>query len=278
MTEAERRADLRRILVVLDGDDSARAALDAAARLAAARNAELVGLFVEDTELLEAAALPFTWSIHSHAGGQAPLDAAMMQRALRIYALRASAAVAAAAERLHVTWSFRVIRGTIAEQVLAAAQGCDLLALGSAGSLMRRARAEVARGLMAMSAPCSLLLMYAGARADQPVTVLYDGPERALELGRQLAEAYGRRLLVVAVGESEAAAAERQAQAAAWLERRGVRAEPRALAVREGPEVCEVLRHEYPGVLVLDRRGGLAGRIPLEVLVRRMACSVFVLR
>ncbi len=58
MTDPEARAPIRRILVALDASGASLAALDAAARLAATLEAELLGLFVEDEDLLRLAGLP----------------------------------------------------------------------------------------------------------------------------------------------------------------------------------------------------------------------------
>ena len=51
---------LARILVALDASASGRAALAGAAALAAELQAELLGLFVEDANLLRLASLPFS--------------------------------------------------------------------------------------------------------------------------------------------------------------------------------------------------------------------------
>ena len=278
MSEPEDFPALRRILVALDGDESARAALDAAAGLAAALEAELVGLFVEDTDLLHAADLPVTWSISRQAGGRTAIDAAGMGRALRVSAGQAGAAVATVAERLRIKSSFRVLRGGMVEQVLTEARTCDLLALGASGEVMRRARVEIATGLMAMRAPEAVLLAHGRGRPTGPVVVLYDGSGRALALGRRLAGIEGRRLVVAAVGASDAEAAARQEGAAAWLERRDERATVRRIVIDAPPAACEALRREYPGMLVVDRRGPLSGQIPLEALLKETACSVFLLK
>ncbi len=52
-----------RILVAIDTSPHGRAALEAAADLAAASSAELCGLFVEDLNLLRLAGLPFAHEI-----------------------------------------------------------------------------------------------------------------------------------------------------------------------------------------------------------------------
>lgn len=269
---------LRRILVALDGDESARAALEAAAGLAAALEAELVGLYVEDAELLQAADLPVTWSIPRQAGPRGAIDAAAMGRALKVSAGEAGAAVAAAAGRFRVKWSFEVRRGGVVEEVLNEARGFDLLALGMSGEAMRRARGEVTGGVMAMEAPGALLLARGAACSSGPLVVLYDGTERVLALGRRMAAAQHRRLIIVAAGASEAQAAERAAQVLDWMGEAGVRASLRKLVLGPPAAMCEALGREYPGVLLIDRRGPLAAEIPVEGLVGEAACSVLVLK
>lgn len=269
---------LRRILVALDGDESARAALEAAAGLAAALEAELVGLYVEDTELLEAADLPVTWSIPRYAGPRGAIDALVMRRALKVSAGEAGHAVAAAATRLRLKWSFEVRRGAVVEQLLSEARGFDLLALGTSGEAMRRAAAEVTGGIMAMPAPGALLLARGQGCSSGPLVVLYDGSERVLTLARRMAEGQHRRLIIVAAGADEAETAARAAQVTAWMEEAGVRGLVRRLALGSREAMCEALRREYPGVLLIDRRGPVAAEIPLDALVREAGCSVLVLK
>lgn len=269
---------LRRILVALDGDESARAALDAAAGLAAALEAELVGLFVEDTDLLEAAALPVTWSIPRHAGPRGAIDAAGMGRALKVSAGAAGQAVAAAGRRFRVKWSFEVRRGVMVEQVLSEARGCDMLALGLSSEAMRRAGGEVTGGLMAMPAPGAVLLARGAGCSSGPLVVLYDDSNRGLALGRRMAASQRRRLIVVAAGADAAQATARADRAFGWMQETGVRGSIRKLVLGSPEAMCAALRREYPGVLLLDRRGDVAAKLPLERLAREAACSVLVLK
>lgn len=278
MSESEDLPTLRRILVALDGDESAHAALESAASLAAALEAELVGLFIEDTDLLRAAELPVTWSISRQAGGRTAIDAAAMGRALRVSAGQAGAAVAAVAERLRIKSSFRVLRGGMAEQVLTEARTCDMLALGASGEVMRRARVEIAAGLMAMQTPGAVLLVHGRGRPTGPVLVLFDGSARALTLGLRLAGIERRRLVVAAVGANEPEAVERQEGAAAWLKRHDQRATIRRIVIDEPQAACGALRREYPGMLVVDRRGPVSGQIPVDALLKETGCSIFLLK
>jgi len=280
-TQGHATADLptmRRILVALDGDESASAALEAAAGLAAALEAELVGLFVEDSELLDAADLPVTWSIPRFPGPRGAIDASAMGRALKISAGEAGRAVAAAGQRFHVKWSFEVRQGAVAEQVLNQARGFDLLALGLSGEAMRRAGVQVTGGFLAAVSTGALLLARGPACSSGPLVALYDQSERVLALGQRMAAMQHRRLIVAAAGANAEDAAARHAQATDWLRRAGLRGSVRKLVMDRPAAMCEALRREYPGVLLIDRKGAIAAQLPLEALVREAACSVLVLK
>jgi hypothetical protein len=278
MTEAPAGPDLRRILVALE-DEEAGAVIETAARLAAAMHAELVGLFVEDTELLEAANLPITSSVPRHGAGRARLDADVMRRALRVSAHQASRRLAVVAERSRVKWSFRVIRGAATEQVLAEAESHDLLALTGPGRALGGGRRQAAAQALAERAPCSVLLMRGAVRAgQQPVVAVYDGSERALAFGRDLARAYARPLIVLAVAEDAEAATRRGEQAAAWLAAHEVKAGALALALGTADELCQAVGGRNPAMLVLDRQGALAAKLDFESLLRGLGCPLFALR
>ena len=131
MTTSETAAGPRRVIIALDPEAQCSSALDAAARIAAQRGAELVGLFVEDSALIEAAALPMARNIRQSDSAEELVDVPRMQRGLRVWAARAEAMLKSAAGRWRVQSSFRVARGEVAERLLAEATGCELLALGT---------------------------------------------------------------------------------------------------------------------------------------------------
>jgi hypothetical protein len=269
-------ADLRRILVALDAGEQGLVDLEEAARLAAGLKAELVGLFIEDTELLEVAGLPVARVISRHAGADTALDAALMRRALRVWAARSRESLAAAASHWKVQWSFRVARGTLAEQVLSEAGEFDLLALGRAGGPLREARRRSATHSVTEQARCSVLLLQKGPLAARPVVAIYEGAERPLAVGQALSRVYASRFIVLAVGRDQEAAAALDREASAWLDRQGVKGEVHRLAGVEASQVAEALREQSAGIVVLDRHGGLAPQI--EPVLSETDCSVLVLK
>jgi nucleotide-binding universal stress UspA family protein len=263
----------RRILVALDTHEHSGTALEEAARLAAGLQAELVGLCIEDTELLAAAALPVTRIIPNQAWATGALDPETMQRALRIWSAEARKSLATTAARWQVRWSFQVARGGFAEELLSQAGQHDLVAFQTDRRL-HRSRGALAARQVAARARCSVFLMERRASAGRPVAALYEGNNRVLEVGRAIAGIYNLGLVVVTLGETD-----RSAGALGDTARQFLKDEPRLISIGVPPddtaaEVRAALRRHDPGVVVFHRQGALAGEI--ESALEELDCSVFV--
>ena len=102
-----------RILVALDASTHSLAALEEAAALASRLKAEVMGLFVEDINLLRLATSPMARQIGLPSAIGEEIDSAMIESGLRAQASQARAALAAAAGRAGVNWSFRTVRGRV---------------------------------------------------------------------------------------------------------------------------------------------------------------------
>jgi nucleotide-binding universal stress UspA family protein len=250
--------NLRHILVALDASAHSLAALEAAADLAAAVQAEMEGLFVEDIDLIRLASLPCTREVR-HTASLAALDLEQMERALKAQAAEARQALAAAARRAHVQWSFRVARGRVAHEVLAAAAAADLVTLGKQG----RSRNPQARlgstALRALAgAPAALLLVEhrrAGVRGLRPVLVVYDGSEvagRALEAAARLAEAGGVSLTVILLADDSDALRDLKLAVAHALEERSIEVRWQALALAEGSSLLRFIQANDAALVVLS--------------------------
>ena len=111
---------IRRIVAALQSQRPASERVPAIAELARRTEAELLGLFVEDIELLHFAGLPFAHEVGAATAQRRKVEVAAIERLMRARAEELRAALAAALENDTVRWSFRVERGTIPRQVLAA--------------------------------------------------------------------------------------------------------------------------------------------------------------
>lgn len=291
------RPRVERILVALDGSEHSLAALVGATDLAARLHAEVHGLFVEDAELLRLSSLPFARELRLPTGTLRALSSGTLEAELGALASRARRALLTLSDRLHVQASFRVQRGHVAREVLAAARESDLLLLGWASRpLSQRVRlGSVARAALEQ-ATGPVLLCRRGQGGLRSVVMVYETPlgapgaaqapahaqaapgaapappwatmqsmDRALALAALLVEAGLDSLTVLAQGRSieEARALERRLSAK--LTRQGLPARVRPLVARESPSgsggaavgLCHAIQSEPEGLVVLSAESQL---------------------
>jgi hypothetical protein len=161
---------IRRIVAGFDAGAYRRETLQAIAALAAETQAELLGLFIEDTDLLQLARLPFAAEVGYPSAARRNLDFASLEQALRARAEALHAALSAALQPTQVSWSFRVAREA-PSQALAAA-----LAEGHAPALLipPRGKPNAERRVIRQSELTEALLRELIAAA-RPVLVLPEG-------------------------------------------------------------------------------------------------------
>jgi nucleotide-binding universal stress UspA family protein len=255
--------------------------LETAANLAEVLKAELIGVFVEDINLLRLAQLPFAQEVRYLAARPQRLDAAMMAQQLRSQADRARQQLAKTADSHQIPWSFRVLQGTVTAELLAAALKADLLVLGRASR--RRAQTaqlgSTARMIMA-SAPNSVLLVSLSIDLVQPILVIYDGSaaaERALEIAASLAPPHGR-LRVLIWAEDDVAAQEYKTRVVAQLHEYKLNLSFRRLHQEESAALVDISRRSGIGLLIL---AGAELRLPptaLQALLETCDLPVLVVR
>src|SRR5512145_2467442 len=113
MTEPDPDLGISRILLALDASARGLAAMRAASELAAGLRAELDALFVEDTNLLRLAALPFAREVGFSSASGRPLAFEDLERTLRAQAAGIQRLLDEAAQRLHLQFRFNVARGRV---------------------------------------------------------------------------------------------------------------------------------------------------------------------
>jgi hypothetical protein len=158
---------LRRIIAGFDAGTCRRETLQAIAALAAETQADVLGVFIEDTSLLELARLPFAAEVGHASALPRGLDVETLERALRFHAEALRRALAAAFEPSGVQWSFRVARQP-PSQALAAA-----LAEGLAPALLIPPRGKpLAERSVVREPQLDAVLLRELIEAARPVLVL----------------------------------------------------------------------------------------------------------
>jgi len=268
MSKGERNSVIRRILVALDASPDSLAALEAAAEVAARMQAELAGLFVEDVELLRLAESPHAREILLPSATIVPLEREGMESKLRAHSEGARSALATAAERARVPWSFRTARGHVASEILAAVAEADLLAMATIGcSLGRHFRFGSAALDRAENALPVLLLPARGARFKGNLLVLYDGSpaaKRRISIAAELAGAGANRITVLIAAADEKNAERMQQEFEALLAGSGAEVCYRSFDPKDEAALVRALKAEREGVLVLPGRKALEALPDLE--------------
>ncbi len=262
---------IRRILVALDASPDSMAAAEAAAEMAALLSAELRGLFVEDAELLRLVASPLARELDLLTASSRGAESEDVEGQLRVHARNAQEALERLAERAGIKSSFRVARGAVAQEIVAAAADADLVTLGRIGWTMRRRRdlGKTTRALISQRRGRVLLLERAVA-VKPPIVALHvasDAGRDALDLAVHLASRRGEPLQLLLIGEDE------PAQRAEVEGRLGP--EARALWLgRPGPEALAHAVGRQMGGVVIVPIGPDLGEEHLRTLLDKVACPI----
>lgn len=257
MDEQRDERPIQRILIGLDASHHSLAALRAAAELATSLQAELVGLFVEDVNLLRVAELQVGWELQFPFAVGARLNPDRMERQLRAQAQLAEEALGAICKRRHIEWSFRVVQGQVSQQLLEEATRADLLCLGRASRpVMHRSTVGSTTEAAAMRAPHSVLVVPRDVQIRPPVVVLYEGrPDKrqALLVAAQLAQHKGGFLSVLVPPSAPGTSKEIQESVTEQLD-----VEELLIRYRElvGPGVVSLvhaIQSEGAGLLVMEK-------------------------
>lgn len=251
-----------RILILLDGSRPSLSALEVAAQMARARQAEVLGVYVEEVSLLRSAGYGFTREVGASSGLVRPLDAEALQARMRA---RADQVRRALQKALAPGGDGQVLvqcRGTVADEVLNLLKPQDVLIMGRVGwsGLSGVRLGSTARRLVGQAPGEVLLWTEPRQRPRSCVVALLnhdrEGNHQALATAAERARHNQCPLTVVVRGneaENAAAAASLQSE----LDQLSMPARVRHLPLVSADALRRLLQQERAAELVLSRRGGL---------------------
>lgn len=273
---------IQRILVALDASTYSLAALEAAAELAAGQRAELVGLFVEDENLMHLAGLPFAREMRAPSARHKSIDSDEMEHELRLQASQARRALESVAVRFGVSWSFHTVRGQVTATLLAAALEADMLAMGRVsrpfssrsrlGSTARAAMTKMDR---------SLLLMPHGSNLSYPILVTYDGSAaagKALEAAARMARVGGNHLTVLLLSDTLEEVESLRREVTEQLQERGPDAQLDWMPQATVDKLVEITQSVQDCVVVLGGDNPLLRADAIQELLDATDCPVMLVR
>jgi hypothetical protein len=263
-------APFRRVLVALDASRESRHALETSAEIAGRLRAELVGLFVEDLNLLRMAALPAS-RVLAPGSGACELDVPTIERALRVAADELREVVDAIARRSARPCEFLIARGLVASEVASRSAAGDLVVVAG------RTAAAAWQAMVADAGVPILAIGPSAADRERMIAVYPDEAawESVVSAIGDLAAALGRGLVVVRPQDAEPSQFDRRLNA--LLE---ARVPWRALAAPPDVDVlAAAARFGRDSVVALPgSRVDVASADALAGLLRRAGCSMLLVR
>lgn len=267
MRDAGKQRAINRILVAVDPCAHSLLAMESAAALAEAAQAELIALFIEDLNLIHLAGLPFASEVDRHTGSARQLDSPQMARALRGQAEQARRELVRIGRQRQIRTSLRVVRGHYISEALSASSTMDVSFLCRAGQ---------ARLVGPTTAQAASLAVNRRIDAGRPVWVYYDGSAaaRALTLAKQLTAPEEKDLIVLLPPMPPAALDKLQKEALAGLADRGPSARFRVLQGSDAADLTRAMRREHASLLIIERDNPLVAGQHAQRLLDAIDCPV----
>ncbi len=270
-----------RVLILLDGSRLSHAALEAAAEIASARNAEVLGIFVEETNLLRAAGYGFAREVGGSSGLARPFDAAALEARMQALAVQARSSLQQTMAGRGLVQTLKLCRGRVAEEVLNLMQPEDLIVLGRAGwsGIPGSRLGSTARDL-ARQAPGDVLLWAAPRtqRQDRVVVLLnhdQGANHRAIRLGVEEARRSNQPLSVLIRTNPEDD--QRVAEGVrAYLQSEGIAGRVKQVPVASAHAVVRVLQEEGATQLIVSRTSSLFADRGAEALLSELNLPITV--
>jgi len=282
-----RRPRFRRILMALDSGYEDVSSVEAAAALAARLRAELLGLFVEDIDLIRLAELPEVSAFGTLSAGGQPLASDHLKRILRMQLSRSRQAIEAAAARRKIKCGFQVRQGRLVAEVLTAAGTADLVVVGwskaatsTPWTTTRMAPVATARAV-AEAAARSVLLLRPEASIGGPVVVAYDGSDEArqvLAAAAEIADLDGGVIEVALLTRRLDQAETWQREVASALGELGPTTKFIHMPRAGLKELCQIVEREDASLMVLGADLVLRENEPGRRVLERVGCSVLLVR
>lgn len=279
MTGAGGIDEIRRILIALDASPASQAALELAADLAVRHKAELVGIYVEDENLLRSAGISFTEEVGEFSAISRNVDSQQVEHELKAHARRVEGMLSAIAARTNLRWTFRSVRGLISGELLAAAEGTDLIILGKKGWSEGKHFGSTARELAALSPVQSLILQHR-VRPETPVLVIFDGSEaghKALSAARRVCSP-GSTLTVLVPAADEGTARKIYSGLAPWIEAQDFQVRFRWVDDLEGKRISNIALISGCDIVILAAQSEHFHPREIVSIVEDADCAVLLVR
>jgi nucleotide-binding universal stress UspA family protein len=279
MNPADRYERIRKILIALDASPASQAALELAADLAARHKAELVGIYVEDINLLRSAELSFTEEVGHFSAISRQVDSHAVENELKAHARRIEEMLSSIAGKANLQWTFRRVRGLIPSELMEAAKETDLIILGKKGWSEGKQIGSTARMVAALAPGQSLILQHK-VRPETPVLVVFDGSPDSMNTLKTAGRicSSGSTLTILVPAENESQAREIFSELQGWTEDKDFKIQFRWVNDLNSPRIANLALVTGCEIVILPARSKFINPENLINMVEKADCAVLLVR
>jgi len=243
---------IQRILVALDASPQSLAALDTASEIAVKFQAELIGIYVEDINLVRLADFPFSREIGRFSASSRPFDSSQIHRLMHAHARQVQQYLSITARRTNLRWSMQITRGSIPNELLAAAQESDLIVMGKTGWSRRREPGSTAQTILTRTNRQAMILSRK-FHPGSPILVVFESSQSSRNALRAatMISVSDNPLSVLILAKSSDDARFKQSEAELILATSGVKASYRWIPEIDSSRLAVLARLERCELVVL---------------------------
>ena len=270
-----------RVLVWLDPNAPQEASLQVLEGLVTGASPEILGLFVEDINLLLVSGMSVAREVTFEGTAVRQLDPERIEQRFRAHAARMRSLFEKAVRALNARHSFRVTRGELRAELLKTAADFDTLVLShSRHHFGTRLSIRAQLGELLVRGPRTLVLVQERWRTGQSVAVMFDGSptaEAALRTAAALADSERVNLSIWLPAAEADTGAKLRAQAEELLgDARNLRF--RTVAADDTQAIFRAADAEGVRALILPGADAEATTRMVPALLDRLSCSLIIVR
>lgn len=198
---------IKKVLVAMDSSRHSEVALQAAAAIAKTLEANIEGLFVQDTHLMQMSRFPSIAEVSLLTGDVKPIRKDELELQVRRLEARIKHRFEQISQNNRLSYSWKTMQGRVVEKLLEASRDADLVTIGMKGEVYsgRKKLGSTAKAVIENSRS-PVLILQKELRIGGSIIAIDNGTEagvKGIELGLSLAAKTKSKLLILKENEKQ---------------------------------------------------------------------------
>lgn len=270
-----------KILVALDSSRHSDAALEAAAAIAKALQANMYGLFIQDERWLQISRLSTATEVNELTGNIEPLAVHRLEKQIKILEGRIHRRFVQISRKHELSYRWNSLEGNVNDKLLEASRNADLITIGTRGkSFTGRHRIGSTARTVIEKSDKPVLILQKGLQINETVISIYDGSElslKGIEFGLSLAEKNETKLIILKIN-SEGEGSDARNTLKDLVKESTVHVDIHVLDPFNSGTFINLVGRQYGGLLIIPDVNRFAKMATLEKLLYNLSNPILLMR